>query len=151
MHFKKVYNKQKLLCLLTSLYKSYSISFFQVKVDAKTKTLLDEYINKKKSRTSGVESEDKEKKENGDKEENETKLEEDLDEFTKREDRVAKAGLDAIMREYAEDLSKKMFMGTVHIQVQSIAILSYRFEGKTLNTCSIQNLNTNIEDIYVAI
>lgn len=140
-----------MLCLLTSLYKSYCISFFQVKVDAKTKTLLDEYINKKKSRTGGVESEDKEKKENGDKEENETKLEEDLDEFTKREDRVAKAGLDAIMREYAEDLSKKMFMGTVHIQVQSIAILSYRFEGKTLNTCSIQNLNTNIEDIYVAI
>lgn len=140
-----------MLCLLTSLYKSYCISFFQVKVDAKTKTLLDEYINKKKSRTGGVESEDKEKKENGDKEENETKVEEDLDEFTKREDRVAKAGLDAIMREYAEDLSKKMFMGTVHIQVQSIAILSYRFEGKTLNTCSIQNLNTNIEDIYVAI
>lgn len=104
-----------MLCLLTSLYKSYYISFFQVKVDAKTKTLLDEYINKKKSRTGGVESEDKEKKENGDKEENETKVEEDLDEFTKREDRVAKAGLDAIMREYAEDLSKKMFMGTVHI------------------------------------
>lgn len=81
-----------------------------VKVDAKTKTLLDEYINKKKSRTGGVETEDKEKKENGDKEESETKVEEDLDEFTKREDRVAKAGLDAIMREYAEDLSKKMFM-----------------------------------------
>lgn len=38
-------------------------------------------------------------------------MEEDLDEFTKREDRVAKAGLDAIMREYAEDLSKKMFQG----------------------------------------
>lgn len=139
MHFKKVYNKQK-LCLFTSLYKFYFI--FQVKVDAKTKTLLDEYINKKKSRTGGVESEDKEKKENGDKEENETKVEEDLDEFTKREDRVAKAGLDAIMREYAEDLSKKMFMGTVYIQDRSIAILSYRFEGKTLNMCSFQNLNT---------
>lgn len=64
---------------------------------------------------------------------------------------MAKAGLDAIMREYAEDLSKKMFMGTVHIQDQYIAILSYRFEGKTLNPCSIQNLNTNIEYIYVAI
>lgn len=64
---------------------------------------------------------------------------------------MAKAGLDAIMREYAEDLSKKMFMGTVHKQDQSIAILSYHFGGKILNPCSIQNLNTNIEDIYVAI
>lgn len=123
LRFQKVYNKQK-LCLFTSLYKFYFI--FKVKVDAKTKTLLDEYINKKKSRNGGVDSEDKEKKENGDKDENETKLEEDLDEFTKREDRVAKAGLDAIMREYAEDLSKKMFMGTVYIQDRSIAILSCR-------------------------
>ena len=31
----------------------------------------------------------------------------DLDEFTKREDRVAKAGLDAIMREYAFELAKE--------------------------------------------
>ncbi|XP_061173330.1 RNA-binding protein 25-like [Saccostrea echinata] len=79
-----------------------------VKVDAKTKTLLDEYISKKKSRTSEAEGDDKEKKENGEKE-SDSKVEEDLDEFTKREDRVAKAGLDAIMREYAGDLTKKVF------------------------------------------
>ena len=30
-----------------------------------------------------------------------------MDEFTKREDRVAKAGLDAIMREYAFELAKE--------------------------------------------
>ena len=30
-----------------------------------------------------------------------------LDEFTLREDRVAKAGLDAIMREYAFELAKE--------------------------------------------
>lgn len=115
MYFKKVYNKQKLLCLLISLYKFYFILFFQVKVDVKIKIFLDEYINKKKFRISGVESEDKEKKENGDKEENEIKVEEDLDEFIKREDRVVKVGLDVIMREYVEDFLKKMFMGIVYI------------------------------------
>jgi RNA-binding protein 25 len=79
----------------------------QVKVDAKTKTLLDEWKNKKKKKEEG--KDDKEK--NGDKddksEEGETKDDDDLDEFTLREDRVAKAGLDAIMREYAFELAKE--------------------------------------------
>ncbi|XP_064600108.1 RNA-binding protein 25-like isoform X2 [Liolophura sinensis] len=75
-----------------------------VKVDAKTKTLLDDYRAKKS------------KKENGDKpkrpdmeegeEEPPPPLSADLDEFSQREDRVAKAGLDAIMREYSHELNK---------------------------------------------
>lgn len=100
-----------------------------VKVDAKTKTLLDEYRVKKKAKLTeikekGQAKEKNEKTENGntDKEEGEKDKEkeekdgksvpngdnrdDDLDEFSKREDRVAKAGLDAIMREYASDLHK---------------------------------------------
>ncbi|KAK3091914.1 hypothetical protein FSP39_023680 [Pinctada imbricata] len=88
-----------------------------VKVDAKTKTLLDEYRSKKKAKSGDAdESKDKEKKENGEDEKDddkekkdEEKADDELDEFTKREDRVAKAGLDAIMREYAGDLAKKPY------------------------------------------
>ena len=88
-----------------------------VKVDAKTKTLLDDYRSKKKAKL-GESEESKEKKENGeeDKEEGEKEKKggsdnDDLDEFSKREDRVAKAGLDAIMREYAGDLAKRPYSG----------------------------------------
>ena len=74
-----------------------------MKVDAKTKTLLDDYRKKKK----GIKDD---KTENGDddgkKEEDVEEEMEKLDEFTMREDRVAKAGLDAIMKEYASDLAK---------------------------------------------
>ena len=90
-----------------------------VKVDAKTKTLLDEFRAKKKETMKEEEKkESKESKENGEEksdveegEENDEKKDEndkkdDLDEFTKREDRVAKAGLDAIMREYSTELAK---------------------------------------------
>lgn len=82
----------------------------QVKVDAKTKILLDEWRSKKKKKAASLETD---KKENGDsddkKEEGEAASDErdDLDEFTLREDRVAKAGLDAIMREYAFELAKE--------------------------------------------
>ncbi|XP_045162235.2 RNA-binding protein 25-like isoform X2 [Mercenaria mercenaria] len=92
-----------------------------VKVDAKTKTLLDDWKSKKKSEES---KEDKEK--NGDKddktEEGEMKDDKDtLDEFTLREDRVAKAGLDAIMREYAFELAKEPATAkTVHEPVSEI-------------------------------
>lgn len=77
-------------------------------MDAKTKTLLDDWKGKKKSQEES--KDDKEK--NGDKddktEEGEMKDDKDeLDEFTLREDRVAKAGLDAIMREYAFELAKE--------------------------------------------
>ena len=93
-------------------------------MDAKTKTLLDEFRAKKKEAMKDEEKkenkdskESKEPKENGedksDGEEGEEKDEnndgenrDDLDEFSKREDRVAKAGLDAIMREYSSELAK---------------------------------------------
>lgn len=103
---------------------------FQVKVDAKTKTLLDEYRKKKKAKeqSNSVKSEpakegEKEKdketadvKENGEKgdkaekeegEESSVENEDELDEDSKREDRVAQAGLEAIMREYAFELAKE--------------------------------------------
>lgn len=105
-------------------------ALLQVKVDAKTKSLLDEYKKKKKKdadATSNGEdkekkktalSKDKEEKEEGEEEEDDGEVkddeedeEEELDEFTLREDRVAQAGLDAIMREYAEDLSKAPVTG----------------------------------------
>ncbi len=84
-------------------------------MDAKTKALLDDYKRKKKQRDKDP---DKDKKEDGEKEgkeqgeiddEADKDSEDDLhalDEFGMREDRVATAGLDAIMREYAEDLAK---------------------------------------------
>ncbi|KAK6997939.1 RNA-binding protein 25 [Biomphalaria glabrata] len=87
-----------------------------VKVDTKTKTLLDDYRKKKV----GSESTDKkETAENGEKkdekeevqikkeEEVKEEIPEDLDEDSKREDRVASAGLEAIMREYAFELAKE--------------------------------------------
>ncbi|XP_067682430.1 RNA-binding protein 25-like [Haliotis asinina] len=83
-----------------------------VKVDAKTKTLLDEYRAKKKAKDASSENGD-DKQSNGEKEgEEETKpLEDDdeLDEDGKREDRVARAGLEAIMREYTFELSKPSY------------------------------------------
>ncbi len=90
-------------------------------MDAKTKTQLDDYKRKKKARemaarNGGAAKDDKKEDdleegeesgeivENGD---DDTKEEvEVLDENTLREDRVAKAGLDAIMREYSADLAK---------------------------------------------
>ena len=88
-------------------------------MDAKTKTLLDEYKRKKRAREAAANgSGNKEEKKEEDLEEGEESGEivengdddkkdvEVLDEFTLREDRVAKAGLDAIMREYSTDLAK---------------------------------------------
>ena len=84
-------------------------------MDAKTKTLLDEYRSKKKETDKTEEKEDSDKNgddTNGDKKEDgevtsKDEKSDELDEFTKREDRVAKAGLDAIMREYAFELAKE--------------------------------------------
>lgn len=75
-----------------------------MKVDAKTKDLLDEY--KKKKQANAEKEKRTEEKEEG--EERSSDEEGELDEPTQREDRVAKAGLDAIIREYAEDLHKEM-------------------------------------------
>ena len=83
----------------------------QVKVDAKTKTLLEEYKKKKAAKkakeAAAKKTEEKEEGEETSKENKENGDGNDLDEFTLREDRVAKAGLDAIMREYAEELAKE--------------------------------------------
>ena len=84
--------------------KSWSL-FLQVKVDAKTKTQLEDYKAKKKARNKERPPKEKDdEKENGEEKEN---GDETLDEFTLREDRVAKAGLDAIMREYSSELRKE--------------------------------------------
>ena len=82
----------------------------QVKVDAKTKTLLDDHRHKKREEEKKELGDKDDKEKNGEeKEEGERSRDRDdeLDEFTKREDRVAKAGLDAIMREYAFELAKE--------------------------------------------
>lgn len=50
---------------------------------------------------------DKKAEDSSEKEEGEEEPEEELDEDTKREDRVARAGLEAIMREYALELAKE--------------------------------------------
>ena len=77
-----------------------------MKVDAKTKTLLDEYKKKAKEKAEGPEK--KKEKKGSDSEDDEDMNEDDgEDESSMREDRVAKAGLDAIMREYARELSKE--------------------------------------------
>ncbi|XP_014783634.1 RNA-binding protein 25 [Octopus bimaculoides] len=87
-----------------------------VKVDAKTKTLLDEY-EKKKSDEKVAEAKvkedgakEKEKKEEGEESEQETPETtngDGLDDSTKCEDSIIKAGLDAILREFADDLAKE--------------------------------------------
>lgn len=66
-----------------------------VKVDAKTKAQLDEYKAAKKA---------KKVKEGG--AEPEVENAEDVDEDTQREDRVARAGIDAIIREHEHELSR---------------------------------------------
>jgi len=73
-----------------------------VKVDAKTKSLLDEHKQKKKI----AERERKDSEE----EEGETKGsdddEDDVGEFALREDDIARIGLNGIMSEFADDLSR---------------------------------------------
>ena len=87
------------------------IVLVQVKVDAKTKTLLDEWrAKKKKASENGATKEEKETNGEADEKTDDADKGEEkevLDEFTLREDRVAKAGLDAIMREYAFELAKE--------------------------------------------
>ena len=151
-----------LLCNITILHPLNELQMLyhmlQVKVDAKTQALLDEYRTKKKEKEKGVsveqtktnkdveksivkdDTEDikgdnksietdkdiegsvdkntedaKSKCENGehvDKEDGEEspveRKEEELDENSKREDRVAQAGLEAIMKEYVFELSKEI-------------------------------------------
>ncbi|CAD5121807.1 DgyrCDS10279 [Dimorphilus gyrociliatus] len=68
-----------------------------VKVDTKTKELLDKYTISKPGTGLG-------KKEDGELKED---IEEALNEMTKKEDRVARAGLTAVMKEYEKDLTKE--------------------------------------------
>ena len=82
-----------------------------MKVDAKTKTLLDEYKKKAKEKAEPGPEKKKEKKKGSDSDDDEDsngeEEEDGEDESSMREDRVAKAGLDAIMREYSRELSKE--------------------------------------------
>ena len=84
--------------------------FCQVKVDAKTKSLLDEHKRKKKY----AEKENKKDSEARDEEEGEAKGSDDEDdndgfvnESALQEDEVAKSGLEALMHEYASDLNRE--------------------------------------------
>ena len=84
-----------------------------MKVDAKTKAQLDEWKKKKwrekNKLDSGKKEVKEEEREEGEAKESDSEDEEAinaLDEFSMREDRVAKAGLDAIMREYSGDLAR---------------------------------------------
>ena len=78
-------------------------SFYQVKVDAKTKSLLDEHKMKKKIA-------EKDRQKDSEAEEGETKGSDDEDddvgEAALQEDETAKNGLNAVMQEYADDLRK---------------------------------------------
>jgi len=80
----------------------------QVKVDAKTKSLLDEHKRKK-----SVEKKEKKDTEAKEEEEGETKGSDDddddkadVDEIALQEDVLAKVGLDALMQEFADDLCR---------------------------------------------
>ena len=77
----------------------------QVKVDAKTKSLLDEYKKKKQEKELSEKKEKSDEKEEGEDRSSDGE-DGELDEFTQREDRVAKAGLDAIMKEYSNELNR---------------------------------------------
>ena len=80
-----------------------------MKVDAKTKTLLDEYKKKAKEKPDGSDKKKEKKKKGSDSDDDDDSNGEESgeDESSMREDRVAKAGLDAIMREYSRELSKE--------------------------------------------
>ena len=79
-------------------------------MDAKTKTLLDEYKKKKVAEGSGDDAAAAKKKSGSESEDDDgedAKTANGEDEASQREDRVAQAGLDAIMREYSRDLAKE--------------------------------------------
>ena len=85
-------------------------------MDAKTKTQLDDYRKKKKKRereaAGGGPDADGEREEGEEGDTDDEELDDTLDEAQQREDRVAKAGLDAIMCEYDSELSKPLGMCT---------------------------------------
>ena len=111
-----------------------------MKVDAKTKTLLDEYKSKKdddddkdtdkpaEASTSKEKNEtdsdnkdkDKDEKENG----SDSADKEEVDEMSQREDRVARAGLEAIMREYAMELNKPGISGTAFHRISVTTVVT---------------------------
>ncbi|KAK6182945.1 hypothetical protein SNE40_010515 [Patella caerulea] len=124
-----------------------------VKVDAKTKTLLDDYRSKKKAaETTAEEKKEKEKKEeeNGDKENGEIRDDEssadELDEFTKREDRVATAGLEAIMMEYAEEMNKAMASQEQEKKPAKIQMIK---EGKDVKDVGLDGLEVEEETKFI--
>jgi len=84
-----------------------NVMFNKVKVDAKTKSLLDEHKRKKRC----AEKVEKKVSEAKEEEEGETKGSDDeddgVDESALQEDEVAKTGLTAIMQEFADDLIRE--------------------------------------------
>lgn len=86
--------------------------FYQVKVDAKTKSLLDEHKRKKRDADRGK----KKDSDARDEEEGETRGSDDdddyVDESALQEDVIAKNSFDIIMHEFADDLRKDPPGGT---------------------------------------
>ena len=82
--------------------------FYQVKVDAKTKSLLDEHKRKKKIAEKGQkkDSEAKEEEEGEARGSDDDDDDGDVDESALQEDEVAKTGLTAILQEFADDLRR---------------------------------------------
>ncbi|ESO91992.1 hypothetical protein LOTGIDRAFT_217154 [Lottia gigantea] len=125
-----------------------------VKVDAKTKTLLDDYRSKKKAdATSAEEKKEKERKEeeNGEKENGEIRDDDpsldELDEFTKREDRVATAGLEAIMMEYSEEMNKAIAAAPKEEpKPQKIQMIK---EGKDVKDVGLDGLEVEEETKFI--
>ena len=79
-------------------------------------------MEKKKEKEGKMEdkkAEDEEREEGETKDDDKDSDDDIEDEFTLREDRVAKAGLDAVMREYATDLAKEPAVAPVAPPVDS--------------------------------
>jgi len=117
-----------------------------VKVDCKTKVLLEDYKKKRKPKEPSAPAPKKDKKEDGEiKDDDDDKLDdnkgEPLDEFTLREDRVAKAGLDAIMREYTIELSKEPLPEPVVENQDTRALL----KGMAKRYDNVDNLDLDVD------
>ena len=111
----------------------------QVKVDAKTKSLLDEHKKKKKD-TQRKDSEARDEEEGETKGSDDDDNDGDVDESALIEDEVAKTGLDAIMREYADDLVKDVPGGNIYfsfIRVRTTLVLGYWVLGDIHRYCIV--------------
>lgn len=81
------------------------MSYFQVKVDAKTKEKLEEYKASKLTKLQGDDNKDNKEKEENNKEEGETS-DDALDEMTKQRDNAIMTSLQSLIHAHAGELSK---------------------------------------------